>query len=140
LLLGFLRGDTFLFRPFGGHAHVLKLIAADVEAAARRYGHHRNECSYCKHGLTDKFSRFYGIGPKCARDRGLPFSFASYAKRADAAGPAAAAAAEAEVTAWLMEDEEVEAQRIEAESEAKAYDDRQLAYEHEMELLEAAQS
>lgn len=79
--------------------HTLELIAANPVAAARRYGHHANDCSYCNHGLTDAFSRFYGIGPVCARRRDLPFSFASYVKMA--ADPAAA---EVEVADWQLED------------------------------------
>jgi hypothetical protein len=77
-------GFTFLTRLTGENHEparyeaILGAIAANPAEAVRRYGHFRNECGYCCKNLTDQFSRFYGVGPKCARDHGMPFSFASY--------------------------------------------------------------
>lgn len=109
---------------------VIAAIAADPEAAARRYGHYRNECGYCRHGLTDQFSRFFGVGPVCARKHGMPFSFASYIR--------AYPHEDAAVAAWLAEDAKThevssedanrewaewknEAARLEAEQETAAF-------------------
>ena len=60
---------------------VMEAIAADVEAAARRYGHHRRHCGFCMKKLTDSYSRFYGVGPVCTRRHGLPFSWTQFLKR-----------------------------------------------------------
>ena len=58
----------------------LEAIAADPVAAARRYGHLKRHCGYCKQALTDPFSRFYGVGPVCRRKHGMPISAAAYSR------------------------------------------------------------
>lgn len=77
-------------------ARLLEQIAADIEGAVRRYGHYRNECGFCGLGLTDPFSRFYGVGPVCRKNNHLPISRAAYIR----ANPAL----ELELTAWEAED------------------------------------
>jgi hypothetical protein len=49
-----------------GRAEVLKLIAADPEAASVRYGRLIGKCGRCSRTLTDESSRLAGIGPICA--------------------------------------------------------------------------
>lgn len=45
---------------------VLALIAADPEAASKRYGHEIGSCGICGRTLTDAVSISNGIGPVCA--------------------------------------------------------------------------
>ena len=84
-------GYTFLARMHGENHEPIKaraekltillLIAGDIDGAARLYGHKMNHCGFCLHDLTDKFSRFYGVGPVCRRRHGMPISEADYRKR-----------------------------------------------------------
>lgn len=72
------------------------ILLTGVEAAAREYGHHRNECGFCRHGLTDAFSRYFGVGPVCRRRHGMPISEAAFRKERPHLI--------ADLDAWLAED------------------------------------
>lgn len=79
---------------------VLEAIAADEIAAARRYGHLKRHCGYCKQRLTDPFSRFYGVGPVCRRAHGMPISAPAYQRLG--------AKEAAEWAAWLQADQGID--------------------------------
>ena len=84
-------GYTFLARMHGENhepikeaglkREVLERIAANHEEALRAYGRHFNVCGCCMKDLTDKFSRFFGVGPVCRRRHGMPISEADFIKR-----------------------------------------------------------
>jgi hypothetical protein len=88
---------------------ILDAIAEDVPGALRRYGHLSGHCGNCGLELTDKFSRFIGVGPICREKLHLPKSEASfvreggvlpdsYKREVAAEEEAAIAAAEVELT------------------------------------------
>jgi hypothetical protein len=60
--------DTYPLKDRARKARVLASIAADLEAASRRYGQELGVCGRCGRTLTDEESRAYGIGPVC-RDK-----------------------------------------------------------------------
>jgi hypothetical protein len=57
---------------------LLEQIAADVEGASRKYGHYRRRCGFCNLKLTDGFSRYFGVGPKCRKKHHMPISRAAF--------------------------------------------------------------
>jgi hypothetical protein len=59
---------------------ILVAIKTDVEGALRRYGHLSGCCGRCNTELTDKFSRFIGVGPVCREALGLPKSEAAFVR------------------------------------------------------------
>jgi hypothetical protein len=59
---------------------ILGAIAEDVPGALRRYGHLSGHCGNCGLELTDKFSRFIGVGPICREKLSLPKSEASFVR------------------------------------------------------------
>lgn len=75
-------GRTFVKLVVGGHpdqnvkrSHVpgiLARIAADPDAAARRYGQHIGSCARCNRHLTVLASRTAGFGPDCRELLGIP--------------------------------------------------------------------
>ena len=54
---------------------VLRAILADIPGAAALYGKKVRKCSFCHRKLTTKASRTVGYGPKCAKDRDLPWGY-----------------------------------------------------------------
>jgi hypothetical protein len=60
--------DTYPLKDRARKTRVLASIAADLEAASRRYGQELGVCGRCGRTLTDEESRAYGIGPIC-RDK-----------------------------------------------------------------------
>lgn len=60
--------DTYPLKDRARKARVIAAIAADLEAASRRYGQELGVCGRCGRTLTDEESRAYGIGPIC-RDK-----------------------------------------------------------------------
>lgn len=85
-------------------------IAKDLEGAARLYGQLTRTCSFCHIKLTDRFSRFYGVGPVCRDNHGMAKSEASYRREAT---PQALA----ELDKFIADDEGDEADRVRDESE-----------------------
>jgi hypothetical protein len=57
--------DLHTIRDRARKARIVALIAADLEAASRRYGQELGVCGRCGRTLTDEESRAYGIGPVC---------------------------------------------------------------------------
>lgn len=57
--------DLHQVRDRARKARIVALIAADLEAASRRYGQELGVCGRCGRTLTDEESRAYGIGPIC---------------------------------------------------------------------------
>ena len=81
VFLSELQGDRH--RPIKDRAErtrLLEQIAADIEGATRAYGQFCNECGCCGLSLTDPFSRYYGVGPVCRKNRGMPISRAAFLK------------------------------------------------------------
>lgn len=84
-------GYTFVSSTHGGNdipikdarerGRILDLIAANTEVAVRRYGTLTNTCGLCGMGLTDKFSRWFGVGPVCRKNAGMPHSEADFVRR-----------------------------------------------------------
>lgn len=61
--------ELFPVRNPNARQEIMNLIAADPEAAMRRYGQELGQCGHCGRTLTDAESRAAGVGPICA-DRG----------------------------------------------------------------------
>lgn len=105
-------------RNVGAKVAVLEVIATDVEGAARRYGHHKQHCGFCRQNLTDRFSRFFGVGPVCRRRHGMAISEAAYRRNAT---PALLV----DLDNWIAEDVRIEQKNefaaYEREQEEKAY-------------------
>jgi hypothetical protein len=80
------------------------IVEVGVERASREYGHHFGHCGFCKHDLTDKFSRFHGVGPVCRRRHGMAISEAAYRRHATLAQVA-------ELDAWIARDQIVALER-----------------------------
>ena len=59
--------DTFAIRDRARKAAILATIAADLDAASRRYGQELGTCGRCGRTLTNEESRAYGIGPECRK-------------------------------------------------------------------------
>lgn len=57
--------DLWPLKDAAKRANVLAQIAADPEAASKRYGHEIGSCGVCGRTLTDEQSRADGIGPIC---------------------------------------------------------------------------
>jgi hypothetical protein len=55
--------------PFGAYAGILGAIAADPEAAGKRYADEIGCCYRCNRTLTDEESRTFGTGPDCGNRR-----------------------------------------------------------------------
>jgi len=51
----------------------LRIIAADIAAAAAAYGHLTGRCTFCGLPLEDERSVSRGYGPTCATNHGLPW-------------------------------------------------------------------
>ena len=51
----------------------LRVIAADIRAAAKAYGDLTSRCTFCHLPLEDKRSTDAGYGPTCAKKHGLPW-------------------------------------------------------------------
>lgn len=79
LYLVVMASDEERFIPFPAADAILRKIAADPKAAAARYGKEIGSCGFCHRTLTDDHRKGpdgltsiqRGIGPDCAKDRGL---------------------------------------------------------------------
>jgi Family of unknown function (DUF6011) len=60
---------------------ILALIAENPTDALRRYGTLSGHCGNCGLELTDKFSRFIGVGPVCRAKLGLDKSEAEFVRK-----------------------------------------------------------